>query len=536
MALTQESLTAGRQQREQFSTRWVFLLAAIGSAVGLGNIWRFPYVAYENGGGAFILPYMVALLTAGIPLLFFDYAIGHRFKGSPPLAFRRLNRWTEAIGWWQVMICAVLGLFYAAILAWATSYIWFSVTEAWGDDPEGFFFADYLQATEQAEVSFQIVPGVFFPLLALWILVLIILARGVGKGIGVAATIGMPLLVIMFVILVGIGLSLPGAATGLDALFTPDWSALTSPEVWVAAYGQIFFSLSVGFGIMLTYASYLKRRSNLTGSGLVVGFSNSGFELLAGIGVFSVLGFMAQASGLRVDEVASSGIGLAFVAFPAIISEAPLGLGPIIGVLFFGSLLFAGITSLISITEVVISGIMDKTGWSRARVVAIAGGLSAVVSLLAFSTTSGIHLLDVTDAFVNNIGIVGVSLVAVFVVSWVLFRLNELVRHLNSVSSFRLGWIYKILISVVMPVVLGITLVQYILQVVNEGYGGMPSWYVGTFGWGMSALMVVLAVVVALIPWAKNSGTQDDQHEQDFDIKNTPRRADQPGTTQEVNQ
>src|SRR5690625_6529633 len=153
----------------------------------------------------------------------------------------------------------------------------------------------------------------------------------------------------MFLVLVGIALTLDGAFSGLDALFTPNWAALLDPGVWIAAYGQIFFSLSVGFGIMITYSSYLKRRTNLTGSGLVVGFSNSGFEVLAGIGVFSALGFMAQAAGVTIEDVVTSGIGLAFVAFPEIISQGPAGLGPIIGVLFFGSLLFAGFTSMISI-------------------------------------------------------------------------------------------------------------------------------------------------------------------------------------------
>src|SRR5699024_207164 len=146
--------------------------------------------------------------------------------------------------------------------------------------------------------------------------------------------------VLMFIILVVVALTLPGAASGLNALFTPNWAVLTDPAVWIAAYGQIFFSLSVGFGIMITYASYLKKRTNLTGSGLVVGFSNSGFEILAGIGVFSALGFMAQASGVEIADVVASGIGLAFIAFPTIINEAPLG--SLIGVLFFGSLVVAG--------------------------------------------------------------------------------------------------------------------------------------------------------------------------------------------------
>lgn len=507
-------------EREAFGGRWIFILAAMGSAVGLGNIWRFPYIAYENGGGAFIIPYLVALLSAGIPLLFFDYAIGHRFKGSPPLAFRRLAKWTETIGWWKAMICVVIGLYYAAILGWAASYIFFSSTEAWGDDANAFFFEEYLQMSDTPSLDFTIVPGVFWPMLAIWVAVLIVLGLGVRRGIGIASAIGIPILVVMFLVLVGIALTLDGAFSGLDALFTPNWAALLDPGVWIAAYGQIFFSLSVGFGIMITYSSYLKKRTNLTGSGLVVGFSNSGFEILAGIGVFSALGFMAQSAGVEVGEVVTSGIGLAFVAFPEIISQAPLGLGPVIGVLFFGSLLFAGFTSMISILEVSLSAIKDKTGWSRVTVVSTFGVGLALLSLVGFGTTSGIHLLDVSDYFVNQFGIVAAALVAVVAVSWLLRRLDRIVTHLNKVSSFRLGTIYKILIGLVLPIVLAYTLVlEFVGQMTaDEPYGGLPNWYINTFGWGMAVSLIVIGFILSLLPWAKDSALYAEHSENEYPL------------------
>jgi len=512
------SAPAGSKSREAFGGRWIFILAAMGSAVGLGNIWRFPYIAYENGGGAFIIPYLVALLSAGIPLLFFDYALGHRFKGSPPLTFRRLAKWIETIGWWQVLICVVIGVYYAAILGWSTMYIFFSMNEAWGDDPNAFFFEDYLQVAETPAIDFTVVPGVFWPMLAIWVATLIILALGVRRGIGFASAIGIPVLVLMFLILVGIALTLPGAAMGLNGLFTPNWAALLDPGVWIAAYGQIFFSLSVGFGIMITYASYLKKRTNLTGSGMVVGFSNSGFEILAGIGVFSALGFMAQAAGVTIDEVVTSGIGLAFVAFPEIISQAPAGLGPIIGVLFFASLLFAGFTSMISILEVVISAVKDKLGWSRVTVVATFGVAAAIISLFGFGTTSGVLLLDVSDKFVNQFGIVAASFVAVVVVSWFLRRLDRMVNHLNKVSSFRLGGVYKFLIGILLPVVLGYTLISELVALLtaDEPYGGLPNWYVNTFGWGMVIALIVIAFLLTLIPWPKDSALYREHSENEY--------------------
>src|SRR5690625_4921895 len=512
------SAPAGSKSREAFGGRWIFILAAMGSAVGLGNIWRFPYIAYENGGGAFIIPYLVALLSAGIPLLFFDYALGHRFKGSPPLTFRRLAKWTETIGWWQVLICVVIGDYYAAILGWSTMYILFSMYAVRVDVATAYFADDYLQVADTPASDFTVLPGVFWPMLAIWVASLIILALGVRRGIGFASAIGIPVLVLMFLILVGIALTLPGAAMGLNGLFTPNWAALLDPGVWIAAYGQIFFSLSVGFGIMITYASYLKKRTNLTGSGMVVGFSNSGFEILAGIGVFSALGFMAQAAGVTIDEVVTSGIGLAFVAFPEIISQAPAGLGPIIGVLFFASLLFAGFTSMISILEVVVSAVKDKLGWSRVTVVATFGVAAAIISLFGFGTTSGVLLLDVSDKFVNQFGIVAASFVAVVVVSWFLRRLDRMVNHLNEVSSFRLGGVYKFLIGILLPVVLGYTLISELVALLtaDEPYGGLPNWYVNTFGWGMVIALIVIAFLLTLIPWPKDSALYREHSENEY--------------------
>ncbi len=317
---TPDTAPASHQRsRGAFTSRKVFILAAIGSAVGLGNIWRFPYVAYENGGGAFVIPYIVALLTAGLPFLLFDYAIGHRYRGSAPLSFRRMSRAAETMGWWQVGICAVIAVYYAVIIAWALRYTFFSFDQSWGDDPGTFLMKDFLQVADPG-VGLDFLPGVLVPLLAVWVTVIVIMVAGVQKGIGATAVFFIPLLVLAFLLLVVRSLFLPGAADGLNALFTPNWSALTDTAVWAAAFGQIFFSLSIGFGIMITYASYVGRRTDMTGSGLVVGLSNSGFELLAGIGVFAALGFMAQANGVGVDGVVDQGLGLAFVAFPALIS------------------------------------------------------------------------------------------------------------------------------------------------------------------------------------------------------------------------
>ncbi|MDN5807875.1 MAG: sodium-dependent transporter [Brevibacterium sp.] len=488
-------------QREVFVSRSAFIFAAIGSAVGLGNIWRFPYVTYENGGGAFIIPYLVALLTAGIPLLFFYYAMGHRSRGSAPLAYRMAHKSAEPIGWFATGIAIVIGIYYAAIIGWAASYMFFSLGDSWGDDAESFFFTDYLKMGDPG-ISFEFVPSVLIPMIIIWVIILGILLMGVQKGIARFSKVFIPLLIVLFLALVIRALFLPGAIDGLNALFTPDFAALADPKVWIAAYGQIFFSLSIAFGIMITYASYLKKKTNLTGAGLVVGFSNSAFEILAGIGIFAALGFMASAQGVAVGDVATDGIGLAFVGFPTLISQMPGG--PIFGFVFFACLVFAGLTSLISIVQVPIQALREKFGLANTTSTIVVGGGMAIISLLLMPTITGLYALDTMDAWANNIGIVGSAVLAIVVVGWAARKLPILSRHLNAVSSFKLGAIWMILISIT-GVVLIYMLITQIVAFLTEGYGDYPALITGTWGWGMIAVLAVASVVLSFLKWPKKT-------------------------------
>ena len=501
--------TVPARRREVFSSRNLFIFAAIGSAVGLGNIWRFPYITYDNGGGAFLIPYLVALLTAGIPLLFFDYVVGHRYRGSAPLSFARIQKWMESIGWWQVLVCVVIGIYYAVIIAWALMYTIFSFTKAWeqnAEGPAGFLFGDFLSLSDEVGAGFEFVPSVLWPHLIIWAAVAVIIVAGVRRGIARANMVFLPLLLVMFLALVVQALFLPGATDGLNALFTPDWSALGRLDVWAAAVGQIFFSLSIAFGIMITYASYLKKKTNLTGSGLVVGFSNSAFEILAGIGVFAALGFMAAAQGTEVSEVADSGIGLAFMAFPTLISEAPFG--AVIGVLFFGSLFFAGLTSMISIIEVIVAAVRDKLDLTRVQATLAVVIPMALLSTLLFPTTTGLYVLDVLDEFVNKFGILAGALVSVIAVAWIGRRLGTLSRHLTRASSIPAGTPWKLFIAGVVPVVLTAILVSEVIRHLQTPYEGYPQWFLNTFGWGMAIGLVVVGALIALIPWPKGVRTR----------------------------
>lgn len=498
------------ENRAQWGTRAGFILAAIGSAVGLGNIWRYPGVAYENGGGAFLIPYIFALLTAGIPILILEFSIGHKYRGSAPLSFARMSRGAEWIGWWQVLISFVISCYYAVIIAWAGSYAWFSIGKQWGDDTQGFLLTEYLQVIGAGEVG-SIVPGVFFPLIIVWLVTLGVLYAGVKKGIELANRIMIPTLVVFFTIIVISALFMPGAAEGLNAFFTPDWSALTKPQVWVAAYGQIFFSLSICFAIMITYSSYLPKKSDITNNAFITGFSNSSFELLAGIGVFAALGFMAQATNQPIDEVVSSGVILAFAVFPEIVNQFPF-LPDLIGFLFFSSLVLAGMTSLISITETYVAALVDKFKLSRKQSVLYGGGLAALISIL-FSTQGGLNFLDVADYFINQFGIVLVGLIEVVFIAWFAKELSPLHKHADAISDIKLGSWYKICLGIVTPLFLGYMMYGLFKQNLaatfdteNGLYGGYSGEFIFDFGWTVAVGVVLLATVFShWTSWGKNT-------------------------------
>ena len=496
MTSTRSSAT---RPRETWSSSTGFILAAIGSAVGLGNIWRFPGVAYEHGGGAFLIPYLVALLTAGIPILFLDYAIGHRYRAAAPLAYRRMAKPAETLGWFQIGLSFIIAVYYAAVIAWSLSYFYYSFDLRWGEDTLAFFTGEYLQVGAP-EISSTLVPAVAIPLVLVWLAVLVVLALGVTAGVQRVNVIFIPLLAVAFLGLVVRALTLPGASQGLDAFFTPNWSALGDPAVWIAAYSQIFFSLSIAFGIMVTYASYQRRKANMTSSGLIVAFANSSFEILTGIGVFATLGFMAHQAGTSVDQLEGlTGPILSFVTFPAAIGQMPGG--NLFGMLFFGSLVLAGFTSIISILLGVAASVQEKFGLSQKASAITVSVICGVLSIALFSTTSALLALDTVDQWANNVGIVLSAILMAVLVIWVLRKGPTLMAHLNAVSTFKVGWWWIGLVAVLAPIYLGFMLYERVRTLIVEGYEDLPQWYLNTFGWGVIGLVAVAAVLLTLVPW-----------------------------------
>lgn len=478
--------------RDQWGTRLGFILAAIGSAVGLGNIWRFPYIAASNGGGAFLFPYFFAIVTAGIPILILEFTIGHKFRGGAPVALGRMNKKWEWLGWFQSAVAFFITTYYVAIIAWAISYVGYAMTQAWGTDTKSFFFGTYLKLADTPWDLGGIQLKILIPFLAVWVISYIILSRGVKSGIEKANKIMIPTLLVLTAIIVFRGITLPGAIDGLNYLFTPQWDMIMQPKVWIAAYGQIFFSLSIAFAIMIAYSSYLPEKTDIVNSAFITAFSNHGFELFAAIGVFSVLGYMANTQGVAVSEVAAQGVGLAFVVFPQAINALPALKGPI-GAVFFTSLVFAGATSFISIIEAFTSGVMDKFGWARQKALNICMGAAFVVSLV-FVTNAGLYLLDIVDYFINSFGVVLGGLFEVILVGW-FFNLESLRQHANRYSDFTIGSWWNIMIRFVTPVVLGYMTIQNLIDNMTKPYEGYPFSALISWGWGAFTMCIVLAFI-----------------------------------------
>ncbi len=486
------------EKREQWGSKIGFLLAAVGSAVGLGNIWRFPYIAYTNGGGAFLIPYFVAIFTAGIPLLILEYGMGHKFRGSTPLAMARGNKKWEWLGWWPTINAFIIMCYYSMILSWAVNYLGYSFKQSWGSDTNEFFHNSFLKLTDSPFNFGSIVWPVLIGIAAVWIINWMICYKGIKSGIEKANKILLPTLVVIMIIIAIKSISLEGASLGLNTLFTPDWSAITNPKVWIAAYGQVFFSLSLAMGIMVTYSSYLPRKTDINNSAFMTGFANCGFEFLSAIAVFSILGYMANTQNLPVSEVVSSGVGLAFVVFPEVFTlMGPLG--KILGVLFFLCLIFAGITSSVSLSEAVAAPFIDKFGIEKKKAVTIILILGLIIGF-AYSTGAGLYLLDIIDNFINNYGIVVVGLLEVIVVGWII-KPDTIRAHTNKISYYNIGKWWNYVIKFLTPVILTYMLVQSFINEVKKPYGGYDMKALFAYGWSVIVIGIICALIISKKQW-----------------------------------
>ena len=472
-------------KKQEWNSNLAFMMAMIGSAVGLGNIWRFPNVLYSNGGGSFMIPYIVSLFLLGISFVLVEYAVGFKFKKSIARILFSIKEKLEPIAWLILLIVFLITTYYVCVVGWDFIYIMLSFTKAWGANPDLYFANNVLHATDSISGLFTIVPNVLVSVFVIWFIAWAIIRRDLNDGIGKVSQILLPLLCLIVVGIVIFSLTLPGASIGYTQIFTPDWSALTNLDVWLAAFGQIVFSLSLGMAIAMTYASYLPDGSKLVDNAIIVAFSNSGFEVFNSIGIFSILGFMTLSSGIPFNELVTEGTGLAFVVFPQVFNI----MGPaayVVGPLFFICILFAGITSVIALLEGVCYSISEKFLIERKKTATVVCIIGFLISCI-FATGIGSTILGVFDAYLNNFALLFAVLLECIIFGWI-YKFDDLIDTLNQHSSIKVGKTWKAVIKYILPICIGGLWIQGIYSTISTADGLSIS------------IMGILTVVLIVVP------------------------------------
>ncbi|MFO7955754.1 MAG: hypothetical protein R6X33_01495 [Candidatus Brocadiia bacterium] len=589
-----------QEPRDRWISRTAFIMAAVGSAVGLGNLWRFPTTAYQNGGGAFFIPYFVALISAGIPLMIVEYALGQKFQGGAPKALAAVTEKFRWVGWFALLVATTITFYYVAIMAYAWHYAAASWSVAWTDpapmhevetedgvpavkefpaenvrlyipardeeqrereeaaqerkapedrvpvltpaqveqlkrQPENrdVRFVSLTQNVEhyfrevvlgkfrpgywgqaaaaarggQAERAppytrdmFGLTPGLVIGALITWLAIFFIIFKGV-HNVGKVVMITVPLPVILLLIVLLRGVTLPGSGEGLLYYLKPNWAMLKDPSVWIAAYGQIFFSLSLGFGILIAYASYMPPESDVTNSAFITSFGNCATSFLAGLAVFSVLGYLAYVQGQNVEDVVAGGPGLVFVTYPIALAKMPMA-GWAIGVLsflFFACLITLGIDSAFSLIEGCVTGVRDRFPWISRPVMTATLCIIGFCGSLFFCTRSGLMWLDIVDRWMSNYGLVMVGLLECIAVGY-FAHLDELKGYINKHSEIKVHNWFDAFVKVITPAILIFLLTNQFLTDITEVYGGYDAILehsVTLAGWGWFAFIICVALLLS---------------------------------------
>ncbi len=479
--------------RQRWASRTVFLLAAVGSAVGLGNVWRFPYLAGKYGGGAFLIPYLIALVLIGVPLLMLEFAVGQKMQRGAIGSFRKLHPNFGSLGLFALMSAFIIVSYYAVVMGWSLIYFLASFGVKWSSDAKGYFFESVLQLSDGVNVLGGINWPILWSLAVVWVLIYFCVWKGT-TSVGKVVVYSVPLPIILLGVLLLRAVTLPGFLNGWRLYLTPVWSALVDPEVWTAAFSQIFFTLSLGFGIMVTYASYKNSEDDIAKDTWLTALINSGISLFAGFVVFGILGYMAGVTNTPLAELAASGPGLAFVVFPEALSLMPLPW--LFSLLFFVMLLSLGIDSAFSLVEALNATILDKQQQGNVAKVSIGVCLGGFIAGIIYTTRAGLYILDIVDHFVTNYNLMLVAIFESILVGWV-YGAEKLRRYMNQVSDWTVGKWWNFSIKYLIPMALVALLATQFSKDIRTPYEGYPAWALG-IGWAsvFLPLLIFLSLLV----------------------------------------
>uniref|UniRef100_A0AAQ4S2Z5 Transporter n=1 Tax=Gasterosteus aculeatus aculeatus TaxID=481459 RepID=A0AAQ4S2Z5_GASAC len=505
-------------QREKWASKLDFVLSVAGGFVGLGNVWRFPYLCYKNGGGAFLIPYFIFLFGGGLPVFFLEVALGQYTSEGGITCWAKLCPIFTGIGYASVVIVSLLNVYYVVILAWGLYYLfqcfqpelpWAKCKQPWNTE---FCVEDTVLLTDtHTKKGYLLLWDLALCLLAVWVICFFCIWKGVkstGKVVYVTATFPFVMLIVLLVR----GVTLPGASEGIKFYLYPNLTRLQDPEVWIDAGTQIFFSYAICLGAMTSLGSYNKYKYNCYRDCLLLGGLNSGTSFVSGFAIFSVLGFMAQEQGVDIADVAESGPGLAFIAYPKAVSMMPMP--TLWAVLFFIMLLLLGLDSQFVEVEGQITSIVDlypevlRKGYRREMFIAFMCSMSYLLGL-AMVTKGGMYVFQLFDYYAaSGVCLLWVAFFECIAVAWV-YGVDNFYDGVEDMIGYRPNAWMKLSWTWITPILcMGcfvFSLVKYKPLTYNKVYE-YPDWAIG-IGWVLALSSMICIPMVMVIKILQSEGS-----------------------------
>lgn len=492
------------QKRGQWNSSFTFILASVGSAVGLGNAWRFPGLAAKYGGGTFILVYMIMMVLLGIPLLMMEIAIGRKTQSGAIHAMGALGKKHQWIGWSATINAFVIVTYYAVVFGWvilmaALSPMFASMTH--DSEAASKLWMNTIMTTGNTSGFTTTSTFALIALVVAWVFIYICIRNGASSvGKVVKFTVFAP--VICLVIMAVKGLFMEGGIDGLIVMLTPDFSQLKTVNVWIDAVGQVFYSLSVMMAIMFAYGSYLPKTTNIARDAVIIAFADLGVSLLSSLVMFTTMGGVGM-----LDNMSTSGVATAFIIYPqAMVNLTNNGVfNAIFAFVFYFCLCTLAIDSAFSIVEGVSASIADKFRLSAKRTTFIICLIASAISLI-FVTGAGLAFLDIVDYYANNINLVFIGILETIAVGW-FFKTGKVLEEINlNTKKFRMPkWWFYISVKVIAPLLLiAFFAWNFITLVVkNQGvYGAADGYSLAAniiLGWAVSAVVILFGIVFSII-------------------------------------
>ncbi|XP_011633124.1 LOW QUALITY PROTEIN: sodium- and chloride-dependent glycine transporter 1 [Pogonomyrmex barbatus] len=566
-------------ERGNWTGKFDFLLSLLGYSVGLGNVWRFPYLCYSNGGGAFLIPFTVMLIIAGLPLMFMELSLGQYASLGPVAAYKQFCPLLRGLGYGMVLISSVVMLYYNLIIAWTLYYMfasliggwelpWSKCEKEWSSEDcfmpdtaeacvsqnaiyfkgkclnstqitamgliienvtgairrppaEEYFHNHVLGISSGIEETGLIRPSMAACLFLAWIIVFLCLSKGVnssGKVVYFTALFPYVVLIALFIR----GILLPGANEGVLFYLTPDWKRLTSAKVWGDAAVQIFFALSPAWGGLITLSSYNKFNNDCYKDSLIVAISNIGTSFFAGLVIFSVIGFLAHELDVPVASVVDEGAGLAFIVYPEVVARLPIA--PVWSVLFFIMLLTLGLDSQFALMETVTTAILDGIPSLRNYKIWVVLGVAVIgyAGGIIFTTNAGMYWLQLMDKYAANWSVLLIAIIECILVAWVygadrfLNDIQQMIGPRSRLWRFFWTWMWKVVTPAALFFIFCFNWVEY--EPLKYGTYVYPKW-ADILGWVISMLpiLVIVALLIDQLKGCRRSPYDNDDEDDDND-------------------